>query len=96
MDDGARPTAGRSTRCISRRPVVDVIEARPVAGAMLFRAYRDAGRNSDIAVNFHDKAATLKKAGRAPLPEVRAARKAGLDPDLPPPVLHRLAMISSP
>ena len=28
--------------------------------------------------------------------EVRAVRNAGLDPDLPPPVLHRLAMISSP
>ncbi len=26
---------------------------------------------------------------------IRALRKAGLDPDLPPPVLHRLAMISS-
>ena len=27
--------------------------------------------------------------------EIRAVRNAGLDPDLPPPVLHRLAMISS-
>ena len=27
--------------------------------------------------------------------EIRAVRKAGLDPDLPPPVLHRLAIISS-
>jgi hypothetical protein len=27
--------------------------------------------------------------------EMRAVRNAGLDPDLPPPVLHRLAMISS-
>jgi hypothetical protein len=27
--------------------------------------------------------------------EVYAVRKAGLDPDLPPPVLHRLTMISS-
>ena len=33
--------------------------------------------------------------GAAVRAEIRAVRKAGLDPDLPPPVLHRLAMISS-
>ncbi len=33
--------------------------------------------------------------GAAVRAEIRAARKAGLDPELPPPVLHRLAMISS-
>ena len=27
--------------------------------------------------------------------EIRAVRDAGLDPDLPPPLLHRLAMVSS-
>ena len=33
--------------------------------------------------------------GAAVRAEIRPVRKAGLDPDLPPPVLHRLAMISS-
>ena len=33
--------------------------------------------------------------GAAVRAEIRAVRKAGLDPELPPPVLHRLAMISS-
>ena len=33
--------------------------------------------------------------GAAVRAEIRAVRKAGLDPDLPPPVLQRLAMISS-
>ena len=33
--------------------------------------------------------------GAAVRAEIRAVRNAGLDPDLPPPVLHRLAMISS-
>ena len=33
--------------------------------------------------------------GAAVRAEIHAVRKAGLDPELPPPVLHRLAMISS-
>ena len=39
-------------------------------------------------------AANLKDAS-AVRAEIHAAWQAGLDPDLPPPVLHRLAMISS-
>ncbi len=47
------------------------LDARGRPTGVMIRAYRNAARNADVTTNFYDKAATLKKAGRAALGEPR-------------------------
>ncbi len=68
-------------------------DARGCPTGVMLRAYRNAARNSDLTTNFYDKAATLKKAGRAALGGPRRdwlLRHLRVDVTLHPPAIGRL------